>query len=465
MHATSIRCILLAWLGTGMLSAHSQWVAMPNGPDYRVRSLLFDGAESRLFVFGHFQEAGGQMVNGTTYFEDGQWHPMSAGVESVSAFPVIDAYLWNDSVMISGGFYVVAGLPNTRRIALWDGTAWKSIGGIGANGNAAGMLANADGWIMAGGFTEMGGMSSSGIARFRNGVWENLCVYPDNSGYKHYSAVAEYQGQYVFGGNINDDFPDINEVGVLVNDSLRPMGQGILGDSWVNDMVVYNGKLFVAGEFYAGWGNPGSGIMTWDGANWNDPIPGVQCATQAFDLDVFDGKLFFSSQMLLPGSSDFYTLAMYTPGQICLFGRNLNAAMHPIAGVPGGLYVAPNYPGLAVNGEALNWLAYYDLTQGFDTCLALPTGIGNLEQTAHRELIIHPNPNNGVFQVHLPRGLMLQRIAVYDALGRETGLVAGPTSPTASSISVDLKGNVQGIYFVHANGSDGTIYTGTVVVQ
>lgn len=466
MRTTNFLGITLIGLATGMPSAGAQWAGMPDGPNEYVGTLCYDSLQDRLYAFGRFLEAGGQVVNGTTYLEDGQWHPMGAGVENVFALSVMDAYLRNDSVMISGAFNTLVGVPNTKRIAMWNGSEWKSIGGLGGNGNAAGMLANDDGWTMAGGFTEIGGIPSHATARYCNGEWEDLCVYPDNSGYKHYSAVAKYQGQYIFGGNINGDFPDINEIGVLVNDSLRPMGSGILGDSWVNDMKVYDGKLFVGGEFYAGWGNPGSGLMTWDGENWSDPIPGVQCATQVFDMDVFDGKLFFSGYMLLPGSSDFYTLAMYTPGQICLFGKNLTAAMNAIAGVPGGLYVAPNYPDLVVDGVPLGVLAFYDISQGFDTCLTLPVGVNELNRTGDRRLHIHPNPNNGIFQVDLPERFMAQQIAVYDALGNKVDLPTQATAPRTGSISVDLQGKAPGTYLMRICGSDGTTYlTGRVIVH
>jgi len=453
------------WLVTGMSRTHAQWLGMPDGPNEHIRTLCYDSINDRLYAFGRFIEAGGQVVNGTTFLANGQWHPMGEGVDSVFSFSVRDAYLRNDSVMISGVFNTLVNIPNTKRIALWNGYEWKSIGDEGSDGDAAGMLANEDGWTMAGGFTDIGGIPSHSIARYRNGSWEDLCVYPDNSGYKYYTAVAKYQNQYIFAGNINGDFPDINEIGVLVNDSLRPLGPGILGDSWVNDMLVYNGKLFVTGEFYSGWGNPGSGIMTWNGTQWADPIPGVICASQGLDLDIFDGKLFFSGYMLLPGSSDFYTLAMYIPGEICLFGKNLNAAMRDISGVPGGLFVAPNYPELVVDGVPLGHLAFYDITQGFDTCFTLPVVVDELIRTDGHRLIIYPNPTNGIFQVDLPKGFMAERIVVYDALGHEVGLLVRTNASNTGSIAVDLQGYVPGIYLLRVCGSDGaTCLTGRVSI-
>lgn len=450
----------------GMTGTHAQWTGMPDGPNEHVRALCYDSINDRLYAFGRFLEAGGQVVNGTTFLENGEWEPMGDGVDQVFAWSVMAAYLHRDSVMISGSFETVLGVSNTRRIALWNGNQWQSIGGVGADQGVWGILANDDGWTLASGFTEIGGIDSHGIARYRDGDWEDLCLYPDNEGYKVYTAIAKYQEQYIFGGNINGDFPDLNEIGVLENDSLRPMANGILGDSWVNDMLVYDDKLFVTGEFYAGWGNPGSGIMTWNGTQWADPIPGVICASQGLDLDIFDGKLFFSGYMLLPGSTDFYTLAMYTPGEICLFGKNLNAAMRVISGVPGGLVVAPNYSELIVDGVPLGFLAFYDITQGFDTCLTLPVNVGELSGINVHQLTIYPNPSNGVFQVELPDGFKAERIVMFDALGNEIGLSIRSNAWNSRSISIDPLGYVPGIYVVRVCESDGaTCFSGRVILH
>lgn len=464
MRITYISNIVLIWLGSSMPVAHSQWLGMPDGPNEHVRVLCFDSLNDRLYAFGRFLEAGGQVVNGTTYLNDGQWHPMGNGVDNVFAWSVIAAHLHQDSVMISGSFQTLIGVPNTQRVALWNGTQWQSIGGVGADQGIWGMLANEDGWTLASAFTEIGGIASHGIARYRNGAWEDLCLYPDNEGYKVYTAIAKYQGQYIFGGNINGDFPELNEIGVLVNDSLRPMGTGILGDSWVNDMVVYDGKLFVAGEFYAGWGNPGSGIITWDGESWVNPVPGVQFIAQVHDLDVFDGKLFIGGRSILPNSADFYTLAMYTPGQVCLFGKNLTAAMNAIAGVPDGLYVAPNYPDLVVGGVPLGFLAHYDLTQGFDTCLALPVGIDHLTRGAPG-IMLHPNPSNGRCQVRVPEGFQVNAVTVHDALGREAK--RGPFSfdPNLPGFELTLYNAAPGFYTVRVCGAGADCLIGRMVIH
>ncbi len=448
--------ILLAMLLGGGTLATSQWVAINSGLNGHVRVLIYDSLTARLYVFGHFTEAGnGLIVNGTTYYEDNEWHSMGAGVDNPGAYAPKTAALSVDSVMITGSFQTMVGIPNTERIALWNGEEWQSIGGTGANGAVWGIMANEEGWVVGGAYSEIGGISSRRLARYHNGTWENLCMYPDMSESAAYASIIKYQGNYVVGGNIHN-FPGINEIGVLIDDTLRAMGPGVLGDAWVNDMKVYHDELYVAGEFYSGAGNPGSGIMKWNGSEWSDPVPGVQYITQVHDLDVYDDKLFIGGRCMLPGSSDYYTLAMYTPGQLCLFGMNINAVMNAIAGAPGGLYVVPNVPSLVVDGVPLDRLAFYDTTQGYDTCIALPTSVDELMHEAE-DLHIYPNPTTGTLTLALPGNVSgTIAVSVFDAQGKLALAIPALSVSGSAPVELELGDLPFGMYLLRVEQSQRT---------
>ena len=442
--------IFLTILLGGGPFATSQWVAMDSGLNGHVRVLIYDSLTARLYVFGHFTEADGAIVNGTTYFQNDEWHALGEGIESVAGNPVIGAAVQNDSVMVLGSFPSAVGVPNTHRVALWNGEEWQSIGGTGAIGGVWGIMADEDGWVVGGNYSEIGGISSRRLARYHNGTWENLCMYPDMSESAAYASIIKYQGNYVVGGNIHN-FPGINEIGVLIDDTLRAMGPGILGDAWVNDMKAYHDELYVAGEFYAGAGNPGSGIMKWNGSEWSDPVPGVQYITQVHDLDVYDDKLFIGGRCMLPGSSDYYTLAMYTPGQLCLFGKNINAVMNAIAGAPGGLYVVPNVPSLVVDGVPLDRLAFYDATQGFDTCIALPTSVDELLHMGPT-LQVYPNPTIGYVTVVCSNLDGPVTLTVFDTQGKVVHRILVTGTGRTSNVELDVEHLVPGLYFIRAEG-------------
>lgn len=372
------------------LPSLGQWQQLGSGLNGGVRSMNFDDTNDRLYTFGFYAMYGGSFPEdavSAAYWQDNAWQQLGLGLDEGPA--VSSVLLGGDSVLVSGFFFGAIGVPDTRYTALWDGTQWRSIGSGGSHGIAWGLLDNEDGVTAAGAFDSIAGIPANRIARLSNGTWESICAHPTTGGFISYQTVTKYNGDYIFGGNIN--LPEIKEIGWLDGDTLRQLGPGILGDSWVNDMVVYEDKVFIGGEFYAASGNPGSGLMTWDGTAYADPVPGVQFTTQVVDLDVHNGEVFISGRSQLPGSSDYYSLARYNGDHICLFGKNLNTVFLAIAASDNELFVAPNMITLGLDGDTVNYIARYDLTYPADTCVDLTTGLRD-RNPQNEPWAIGPNP-------------------------------------------------------------------------
>lgn len=307
--------LVLAFAGWSIAPAClCQWDTVGSGMNDGVRSLLYDSAAQRLYAFGHFSVAGGVIVNGTTYW-DGTWHPMGQGVHYPQAFPVMTASFWGDSILISGSFPYAYGVANSQRAVVWDGSAWLALEPGGIDGFIGTVISNEDGATVSGILDTIAGVPvTNNIARYVNGAWSPICSHPTD-GIMWLLEMAHYQGQYFFAGNLNS--PSVKELGWLDGDTLRQVGQGILGDSWVNDLVVFQDKLFIGGDFFAGAGNPATALMTWDGTQYANPVPGVQFIAQVADLDVRNGELYISGRTMLPGSSDYYSLARFDGDRVC----------------------------------------------------------------------------------------------------------------------------------------------------
>ncbi len=416
------RLVIIIWACSGLYTgAGAQWDTLGPGLDHGVRALLYDSAQQRLYAFGRFTSAGGMVVNGTAMWYEGQWHAMGNGVENAHGAPVISATrLGSDSILIGGFFSGAVGVDDTQRMALWDGAEWKSIGTGGANGLTWGMLTNEDGTTVVGTFQQIASLPMNRMARFQNDTWTNLCAYPTDQGFVSYTSVVQYQGQYIIGGNIN--VPGLREIGWLDGDTLRQLGPGILGDSWVNDLVEFQGLLYVGGEFYAGWGNAASGVMTWDGEQFADPFPSVQYVGMVHTMTVANGELFVSGRVMLPGSTDYYQLLRFDGERICLFGKNFNTTIRAIAASPEHLYFAPNVQWLAPNGTPLGWIASYDLSYQGDTCISIATSMpGPGPVPDHAKLLVYPNPTDGLCAIELATGTVAPvkpLIYIYDTAGR-----------------------------------------------
>lgn len=398
------------------LASSAQWSELGTGMNDGVRRLLYDSVSQRVYAFGHFSTAGDLLVNGTAYWEGEAWHPMGQGVHYPQAFPVIGANFWGDSILIAGLFPYAIGVPNSRRIALWNGSSWLPVGSGGTNGYVPAFSRCEEGIIVAGNMDTLAGVHvANNVARYANGAWTSACTYPSD-GDMLFSSIAYYQGKHILTGNLNSSI--VYELGWLDGDTLRQVGQGILGDAWVNDLQEYQGKLYIAGEYHVGAGNAATSLSTWDGQEFANPFPGVYFITQALDLDIHNGELYFSGRTWLPGSTDYYTLGRYDGERLCLFGKNLNTVFPAIAATEEYLFVAPNMLSLGLYGDTVNYIARWDLDFFGDTCLQIATATQELEPYG-ADWAIAPTPFIDEIRISCASGIPPgSRLDLTDAAGR-----------------------------------------------
>lgn len=440
-------------------TASAQWSSIDPGLSGRVRALSFDPGTDRLYCFGHFTTAGALTVNGTAFLVDGLWNGMGAGIDNPAALPPVASAISGDTLVVSGFFQSLLGVPGTRSIALWDGNNWSSLGAPGAIGVPWSLEYEGADLIVCGQFDSIAGAPYNSIARFNNGTWEALCSFPSEEGsFVSYSSSEIYQGDMFIAGNING-IPELNEIGRLVNDTLRQVGGGILGDSWVNSMVVYGDHLYVAGEFYLSDGNAASGLMRWNGSTWNDPFPGLTFTNQVHEVEVFEDRLFFSGQCRIDGEEDHYQLGVFDGQRLCLFGKSIDAVLSPFQVLNDTLMaVAPNVSSLVVNGTSLGRLAEYDLRMT-DTCIAIHTGIETSLPGSGFDLFFDEGS-----QILRFRGLSRQVGNVYldlfDATGRIVLRAKMDASGPGGTLETVLPALTAGLYIARINRARGdTIFS------
>lgn len=444
--------LLLTLLIHGTSTA--QWSELGSGMSTGgVRALIYDSTTQRLYAFGRFVTAGGITVNGTAYWENEAWHPMGLGVHPGA--PILSANVWGDSILIAGSFHYAFGVPNSRKAALWDGSSWNAIEVGGTNSYLAAVLEREDDVLIAGSLDTIAGVPiANNIARYSNGEWSSVGIYPTD-GDLRFTNLVEYQGKYILGCNLNS--PSLRELCCLDGDTLRRVGEGIRGDAWVNDLLEYQGKLFIAGEYYAGWGNAATGLSTWDGSEFADPFPGVESIGQTDDLDLHNGELYFSGRMRLPGSLDYYTLGRYDGTRLCLFGKNLNTVFRAIAATEEYLVVAPNMCTLGLGGDTVNCIVRWDLSYLGDTCIQIATSISEHDPVSDA-WSIGPSPFLHRLNISCSNGIPVNSsLQLLDASGRllyETRL--GWTAP-GQDVAIDTGTGPSGVLLAVIRSGTGTV--------
>lgn len=141
----------------------SEWHSLGSGVEsneglsFDVTSLAVIGSD--LFVGGEFQRAGGLPANGIARWDGSDWHVLDAGAQRNVR-----------SLAVSGTDLYVGRL---RVVSRWDGSAWHMLGPDRILGNAYALaLTIWDSELYVGGnFTEAGGETANGIAR-----WSGMAV-------------------------------------------------------------------------------------------------------------------------------------------------------------------------------------------------------------------------------------------------------------------------------------------------
>lgn len=234
-------------------------------------------APEKLVVGGGFSGAGNVLASNiaTLDLQTGAWAPIGTGMNgSVSAL----AKLPNGD-LVAGGTFTQAGGVTTRGVARWDGSTWHALGsGMTAVSSmqvaALAVLPNGD-LIAGGNFDTAGGVAASGIARWDGANWSALGSGMTGS----FGALGNVislavmpNGDLIAGGSFT------HAGGVLVRSVARwdgatwsPLGSGM--DSGLPRVlalaVMPNGDLVAGGIFATAGGVPAIRVARWDGASWS----------------------------------------------------------------------------------------------------------------------------------------------------------------------------------------------------
>jgi hypothetical protein len=177
----------------------SAWHALGTGLNATGGALAI-GPDGYVYVGGLFTTAGGTTVNYMAYWDGTTWHAMGGGLYSAVAVTV-DKMMFDDG----GNLYVVgtfeeAGGVAVGNIAMWNGSAWKAVGGdAGAPTSSIYGLYCAKGKVYAGGVpTSMVDIATDGLFIWNGAQW----VSPDIINLSH-SGFAVYVDEHdnIYFGN------------------------------------------------------------------------------------------------------------------------------------------------------------------------------------------------------------------------------------------------------------------------
>ena len=320
------------------------------------------------------------------------WSPLGAGVnDQVNALKVFNGELY------AGGKFTQAGGNAASHVAKWDGTSWTALGaGMPFEAYSLTVYNNqlyasyydiykwtGSTWVSQS--SPFGGLqvtsmieyngelfvgSEGNVGKFNGSTWTTVASVSGGSAsvWPRPFVLAIYNGELYVGG-------DFNGIGGITADNIAKwngttwtaLGSGVgPTQTKVSAMTVYNGELYVAGTFGVAGGVTSPSIAKWNGTNWSavgTGLNGPVTSLQVFNGNLFVGGYFSWSQPYSVSSFATWNGTSWLPS-----GAGLNNYVRAMTDFNGQLVAGGNF----TNIPGSNYVA------AFTQCTAPPSSPGSV---------------------------------------------------------------------------------------
>ena len=181
-----------------------------------------DGSGPALYAAGNFDFSGALAVNGIAKWDGSAWSALGSGLTTGGgSFPGFGSALevfddgFGPALYVGGNFTAAGGVPDTVRLARWDGSNWSGMPGP-IEGVVESLAAYDDSTgkslFVGGNFAEIDDVSYPGIARWDGAAWNNLGLGV-NGGVFAMQVWDEGNGPQLTVGGAFTSVPDLVPVG------------------------------------------------------------------------------------------------------------------------------------------------------------------------------------------------------------------------------------------------------------
>jgi len=347
--------------------------------------MAFD-ASGILYAVGSFTTKGGVSAGGAAYWDGSAWHAM--GVTGLTGGTANYIYVSPSTgkVYVSGTFTGADGVGGTSYFAMWDGSAWNSLGG-GLSGVYGGSMCEdqAGNLYIVGNFTNAGGIAAADYIAKWDGT-NYTALGTGASGPVDGRVVCGPDGQVYITGSFTSVSGQSNTAYIARWNGVEWFGLGTgLNNTASAAKFGPDGNLYVSGTFTKANGItlPDRAAM-WTGTTWvplDVNLPGTS-TINAFAWDL-SGNMYigfttggtatsatvtvqdFGSataypQIIFTGPGSVYQLKNYTTGRAIYFNLTLLAGDIATLNLdPNGITFTSKFRGNLMNtilpGSDLSW--------------------------------------------------------------------------------------------------------------
>ncbi|HAS81706.1 MAG TPA: hypothetical protein DCS43_03265, partial [Verrucomicrobia bacterium] len=357
----------------GLIGPPSGWSKLSAGINNSVYSLSGNG--DALYASGYFQTAGGVSATNVAVWNGSTWSNLP-GVGSGQVNAILQR---DDKVYIGGDFTSVAGNTSMVSIAMWDGAAWTNLGiGMGGMNKAVRGLAH-DGTNLyaVGSFTNAGEVAASRVAKWDGNAWTNLGTGLTSS---MFSPAAQglcaltvgtnlYVGgtfEYAGGGNAG-------RIARWNGTAWVTMANGVwhFNGATVNALAHDGTNLYVGGFFSHAGGSAGfTNVVKWNGSAWSAMGQGLNNTVQA--LGIADGSLYAGGQFTRSGTATNMYISRWTGSTWTNVLSGVGGAVRAITTEGQTVYVGGDFT--TAGGNSANRMARWTPPESVDSGVAPTNG-------------------------------------------------------------------------------------------
>ncbi|MDD4150873.1 MAG: hypothetical protein PHE33_12685, partial [Bacteroidales bacterium] len=311
------------------------------GGDVAMIGDLFNDGDSILYIGSSFKYVNNEIANQILKWDGYSYFTMQDGIDHWGRLNVIMRY--KDKILIGGDFTNASNVPNTNRIAAWNGYQWQSFSSTYINGEIEDFAVYNDTLFISGRLNKIGNDSTHKVAAYHGGDWivlsENHYTFGNFSaaleifngelyasawyygvrkylGNSEWSIIEDFTNDYVWElktDSINSllyicggfsMYGDIPSVAVVIWDGFNYESTGTYCSAtvWQQASAIYRGDLYIGGgSYYENTDQYRAYITKWNGETW-DSIGGAFNST-IFALEVFRDTLYIGGSFSYWGGS------------------------------------------------------------------------------------------------------------------------------------------------------------------
>ena len=410
--------IILAffWLFYLQSTSAQNWQRFAGDSTLNINGVYIDSSSSTLYANAYIVDVNGDTIhspciwNGINFNKIGDFN-----FSPYTGFPLA-IIKYHNNIFIGGEFNKYRGAPGDYFLKLNANNGWDTAS-ISPSQIVLSFGILDDTLIVMGRFSSVDTIWSQSVAKYANGIWTPL-----ETGIFQLSIVrsmCSYNDSIIFSGNFSGDYsvPYDGSVLVYYRDSIFPFGRGIdIGSSLgsategIRCSVVYNGELYVAGDYIS---DDGRSISKWNGTNWVDitSTPGVVVPFSIRAMAVYNNELYVGGSFVYIGGVYASHVAKWDGYKWCGLGSYINGPVNTMFVYNNELTISGEFN--SIDGVYFNSIAKWVGGNYSDTCQVV--GVEELKDESN--IVIYPTLVESIISINNSKG-MIDEISVVDIVGR-----------------------------------------------